>query len=93
MKILLDECLPIRLRKEFGDHEVMTVRYMGWTSLQNGNLLQQAEKHFDVFITGDTKLSFQQNLDHFDLAIIVIEVPVNDLPHLLPLVPKIRQIL
>jgi len=51
MRILLDECVPRRLRSELAGHDVFTVVEMGWSGKQNGELLALAESHFDVFLT------------------------------------------
>ncbi len=73
MKVLLDENLPHRLRHRLGSHEVYTVRYKGWAALKNGELLKTAEDDgFDVFITGDQTLSYEQNLVGRRVAIIVL---------------------
>lgn len=60
MRILLDECLPKRLERNLVGHEARTVPEMGWVSTQNGELLALAEGAFDVFLTVDRNLSFQQ---------------------------------
>ena len=62
MKILLDECIDRRLAKDIAGHEVKTVPQMGWATIKNGDLLTLAEKGFEVFVTVDRNLSFQQNL-------------------------------
>ncbi|MCC6588297.1 MAG: DUF5615 family PIN-like protein [Bryobacterales bacterium] len=73
MKILLDENLPHRLRNNLGNHQVFTVRYQGWSGLKNGELLQTAENDgFEVFLTGDQTLSYEQNLAGRRIAIIVL---------------------
>lgn len=59
MKILLDECLPRRIKRELPGHEVLTVPEAGWTSLKNGRLLRLAEVSFDVFITVDRNMQYQ----------------------------------
>jgi hypothetical protein len=66
---------------------------MGWAGLNNGELLTRAEKDFDVFITVDRNLSFQQNLPKFDLAVLVLRARTNRLRDLIPLVPKIVEAL
>lgn len=93
MKILLDECIDRRLAREFVDYEVKTVPQMGWAGIKDGQLLALAEAEFDVFITVDRNLSFQQNLSQFDIAIIVLQAPSNRLADLIPLVPKVLAIL
>ena len=64
MRILLDESLPIELRSEIAGHEVRYVREMGWSGLKNGELLMQAAALFDVVVTADQNLEYQQNLKH-----------------------------
>jgi predicted nuclease of predicted toxin-antitoxin system len=59
MRVLLDECLPHRLRTELAEHEVSTVQKEGWSGLKNGKLLKVASDHFDVFLTVDRNLPFQ----------------------------------
>jgi hypothetical protein len=93
MKVLLDECLDRRLAKEFGGHFVRTVPQMGWAGVKNGRLLTLAEKEFDVFITVDRNLAFQQNVTNFNIAVVVLHASSNRLVDLKPLVPEILAIL
>ncbi len=73
MKVLLDEQLPHRLRKHLGAHDVFTVDTMGWAGLKNGELLAVAEAEgFEVFLTGDKNLSYQQNLAGRRMAILTL---------------------
>ena len=88
-KVLLDECVDRGLAKEITGHDVLTVPEAGWASIKNGELLGRAQIEFDVFITTDRNLMFQQNLPKFDLAVIVLAAKTNRLQDLLPLVPKI----
>jgi hypothetical protein len=69
-RILLDECLDRRLAKQISGHYIQTAADKGWAGLDNGQLLVKAEKEFDVFITVDRNLSFQQNLPKFDIAVL-----------------------
>jgi hypothetical protein len=62
---------------------------MGWTAIKNGALLTLASRHFEVFVTVDRNLSFQQNLDSFPLAVVVLQARTNRLADLRPLVPKL----
>ena len=93
MKLLLDECIDRRLGKELIGYDVKTVPQMGWAGIKNGQLLALAEAEFDVFITVDRNLSFQQNLPQFTLAVLILQAPSNRLADLKPLAPKILSIL
>ena len=93
MKLLLDECIDRRLAKELTWHDVKTVPQMGWATKKNGELLALAETEFDVFITVDRNLSFQQNLPKFNIAVLVLHAPSNRLADLKLLVPKILSLL
>jgi predicted nuclease of predicted toxin-antitoxin system len=93
MKLLLDECIDRKLAREFVGYEVKTVPQMGWAGVKNGQLLALAEAEFDVFITVDRNLSFQQNLPQFDIVVIVLQAPSNRLADLKPLVPSVLVVL
>jgi len=93
VKILLDECVDRRFAKELQGHFVKTVPQMGWATIKNGELLVLAEKEFDVFITVDRNLSFQQNLPKFDIAVLVLQAHSNRLADLKPLAPKVISLL
>ncbi len=73
MKLLLDECIDRRLAREFPEQDIRTVWQMGWSGTKNGKLLTLAEKEFDVFITVDRNLSFEQNLPKFNIAVVVLK--------------------
>jgi hypothetical protein len=72
VRVLLDECLPRRLKRDLVGHDVRTAPEMGWASTRNGNLLRLAALQFDVFLTVDRKLQYQQKLSLFDIAVIVM---------------------
>jgi hypothetical protein len=93
MKLLLDECIDRKLAREFVGHEVKTVPQMGWAGVKNGQLLALAQTEFDVFITVDRNLSFQQNLPQFNIIVIVLQASSNRLADLKPLAPKVLAIL
>jgi hypothetical protein len=93
VRLLLDECIDRRLAKDLTGHEVRTVPQMGWAGIKNGALLTRAAKEFDVFITVDRNLSFQQNLPKFDIAVLVLHAPSNRLTDLRPLAPQMLSIL
>ena len=89
MRVLLDECVPRALRKELPGHEVKTVAEAGWAGVRNGELLQLAAKQFDLLLTVDRNLEYQQNFAGLTLAVIVVHTPSNDvtvLRHLMPAV-------
>lgn len=93
MKILLDECIDRRLAKDITGHEVKTVPQMGWATIKNGELLTLAEKDFEVFVTVDRNLSFQQNIPRYDIVVIVLRARSNRLQDLRPLAPKLLELL
>jgi predicted nuclease of predicted toxin-antitoxin system len=72
MKILFDQGVPVPLRLSLAKHSVSTAHELGWSRLENGDLLAAAEKQFDVFITTDQNLRHQQNLANRKLAILVL---------------------
>jgi predicted nuclease of predicted toxin-antitoxin system len=77
VKILLDECVPSPLRKLLADHECHTAQEMGWKRIRNGELLALAEGKFDLFITADQGLVYEQNLR--DRQIAILELSTNKL--------------
>lgn len=90
MRVLLDEQLPRQLARELTGHEVRTVRQQNWTGLKNGELLRRAaDDHFDVLVTADQNLEFQQNLTGSRLGVVVLVALSNALEDLLPLVPTL----
>lgn len=93
MKLLLDECLDWRLRRDLPGHEVSTVQEMGWDGFKNGRLLALAQADFQVFITGDRNLSFQQNLSGFSIAVVVLRAASIRLVHTRPLMPAVLALL
>src|SRR4051812_35638587 len=93
MRVLLDECVPRRLKRELPGHEVFTVTEHGWSGIKNGKLLALADTEFDVFLTDDQNLKDQQNLTAFSIAIILLVARNNRLKTLLPLMPEVREAL
>jgi hypothetical protein len=91
VNILLDECVDRRLAGELIGHSVTTVPRCGWAGIENGDLLRLAEKEFDVFLTVDRKLSTQQDLTKFDIAIVLIRARSNRLEAIRPLVPELLE--
>jgi predicted nuclease of predicted toxin-antitoxin system len=93
MKVLLDECLPKKLKREVAADLVQTVPEAGWASKKNGELLRLAEAAFDVLLTNDQNIEHQQNLAKFNLALIVLVAPTNDIADLKPLMPAVNEAL
>ena len=74
-RVLFDENLPRQLRQSLGEFEVRTVQEEGWGSLQNGQLLRSAEDAFDVLLTADRRMRYQQTLTSFRIGVVVIVTP------------------
>ena len=93
MRILLDESLPRPLTRLLTGHTVSTVAREGWTSLTNGALLRHAALTFDVVLTADQNIEFQQNLSNLPVAALVLVADSNRLEALEPLVPAVLEAL
>lgn len=90
MRLLLDESIPVRLRRSLAQHTVTTVAEAGWSGTRNGRLLTLAAQSFDAFITVDKNLPHQQNLSKLPIAVLVLDAASNELSSLLPLVPALE---
>lgn len=77
MRILLDECVPWPMHRLLSSHVCTSVQAQGWSGIRNGDLLQRAEADFDLFITSDQNIRYQQNLAGRRIAIL--ELSTNDL--------------
>src|ERR1700757_805335 len=89
MRGLLDECVPRALRNDISGHEVKTVAEVGWGGVKNGELLRLSEAEFDLLITVDRNLEYQQNFERLSLAVIVVHASSNDITVLRPLMPAV----
>jgi hypothetical protein len=89
MRVLLDECVPRALGKELVGHDVRSVAEAGWAGVKNGELLRLAAALFDVLLTVDRNLEYQQNFAGVELAVIVIHAPSNDVTAIRPLMPAV----
>lgn len=90
MRILFDEHLPRPLARELTGHEVRTAQRQGWAGISNGNLLRRAaDAGFDVLITADRSLQFQQNLAGLSIGVVVLATGSIKLRDLIPYVPRI----
>ena len=83
MRILLDACVPRRLRDSLSGHEVRTAPEMGWGDLDNGALLDAMAGHFDVLVTVDKRLPQQQNIKDRPFGVVVLRAKSNRLSDLL----------
>ena len=89
MRILLDENLDWRLKRFLPGHEVESVQLNGWAGVKNGKLLALAAETFDVFVTMDGNIQFQQNYAKLKLALVALRAPSNRLADTSPLMPKV----
>lgn len=88
MKILIDENLPRKLTAYLDGHECRTVVECGWSGKKNGELLALADPLFDVLLTLDKSLPYQQNLDSVRIAVLILYAYSNRVPDLLPVIPE-----
>jgi len=93
VKIFLDECVDWRLSRDIDGHDVKAARQLGWTAIKNGELLTLASTNFDVFVTVDRNLAFQQNLVQLPIAVIVLQARTNRLADLRPLVQRLLSVI
>ena len=90
-RVLLDENVDRQLKPLFDPgHNVLTVQERGWDGLKNGALLRAASEEFDVFVTMDRNLPYQQNLRVLDLAVVVVRAVSNAFVDVAPLMPKVN---
>lgn len=91
MRLLLDENLPKRLKEDFPDHEIYTVRDRGWTGVKNGALLAlMIENSFDALLTYDKNLQHQQNFLKYTITVFVLIAKINQYAELTKLSPEIN---
>lgn len=94
MRILLDECVPRPLKRALPGHDAHTVPEMGWSGKKNGELLKlMLSETFNVFLTVDQNLRYQQNLRNAKVAVVVLVAPRNRHEDLLPLMPSVLKVL
>lgn len=90
MRILLDECVPSRLHREFVGHDAHTVSGMGWAGKKNGELISlMISQNFEVLVTVDQNLRYQTYLRAARIAVIVMVATSNRLADLVPLMPSV----
>jgi len=93
MKVLLDECVTRYLKRDFAGHEALTVEGAGLKGLKNGQLLQAAAGRYEVLVTVDQNIQYQQNLKSFGIAIILLKAQRSTYPMLKPLMPQVLEAL
>ncbi len=93
MKVLLNECLPRKLKHALSNHDVTTVPEAGWAGKKNGELLRLMAGAFDVFVTIDGNLHAQQNLSAHPVAFVLLRAAENTLATLKPLMADVEQAL
>ena len=93
MKLLLDECVTRLFKRDFVGHEVMTVAEAGYRGLKNGALLRTASAKFDVLITVDRNLQFQQNIRSLPIAVLILVAGGITYDHLKPMAPQLEDAL
>jgi len=93
MRLLLDECVPKRLKRELPGHEVKTVQDMGWAGIKNGALLKLADGQFDALVTVDQGIEYQQDVSGLTISVVVMLAASNDVDDLRPLLPGVEQAL
>ena len=93
MRVLLDECVPRRLRNDLLGHDIVTVVEMGWSGVKNGELLALAAEHFECFLTVDANIEKQQHVPAIPVAILLVRVLSNDPVTLAALAPAILEAL
>ena len=89
MKLLLDECVVRDLKRDLVGHEVSTAVEAGFGGLENGELLRAASSQYDVLITVDRNLPFQQNVGSHQIAVLILRAAGITYEDLKPLVPQV----
>jgi predicted nuclease of predicted toxin-antitoxin system len=93
VRLLLDACVPRKLKHDLAGHDVWTARERGWNTLQDGPLLDVIAGKIDALITTDRGLRFQQQLQGRPFAVVVLRAKSNRLDRLQPLVPAVLRAL
>lgn len=94
MRLLLDENLPKRLKLDFLEHEIYTVRDKGWNGIKNGELLTLLlDNNFDALLTFDKNLQHQQNFTKYAITVFVLSAKINSNEKLTRLSPKVKEYL
>jgi predicted nuclease of predicted toxin-antitoxin system len=91
MKILLDECVSKRLKEHLKEYEVLTVRELNLSGIKNGKLMTFCvENNFDILLTIDKNLMFQQNLDQYPITIVILNSRTSKVEELVNFIPSLK---
>lgn len=90
-RVLFDENMPRKLRRDLPGFFVRTAQEEGWSAFKNGELLRRAGLTFEVLVTIDQRMRYQQNVTQLPIGVVVIEVPDTRLVFLRPLLPQLRE--
>ncbi len=91
MRLLLDENLPKRLKLDFPEHEIFTVRDRQWNGIKNGELLKLLlDNSFNALLTFDKNLQHQQNFSKYTITVFVLTAQINQYKELTKLTPKVK---
>src|SRR5437763_13865912 len=93
MRVLVDECVDWSIVRDLHPHDAMTVKQLGWEEIDDGSLLARAAAQFDVFLTVDTKLPYQQNIAGLNIAVAVLRGRTPRLADLRELLDRLRAVL
>ena len=93
MRVFIDECIDWRLSRDIAGHDVKTAHQMGWSGIKNGVLLALVSGKFDVFVTVDRNLAFQNVVTNLPFAVIVLHAHTNRLDDLRPLMPELMRVM
>ncbi|HEY0157732.1 MAG TPA: hypothetical protein VGF28_10645 [Thermoanaerobaculia bacterium] len=89
-RVLFDENMPRKLRRDLPAFSIRTAQEEGWSAFRNGELLARAAVQFDVFVTIDQRMRYQQNMTRFNIGVVVIEVPDTRIVHLRALLSELH---
>jgi hypothetical protein len=90
-RVLFDENMPRKLRRDLPEFSIRTAQEEGWSAFKNGELLQRASAAFDVLVTIDQRMRHQQNMAKLTIGVVAIEIPDTRIVYLRALVPQLRE--
>ena len=91
VRVLLDNCVPRKLARHLVGHELATVIELGWAGFDDGLLLDSMAGQFDVLVTVDKSIPYQQAIGHRPIALVILRAKSNNIRDLLPLIPELLQ--